>query len=78
MVNKMEQKPVDNGNTWLGLSAGTGTWGGMIYLVSGHFCPVCLVLTPLLFAGGILKKIHFLKQKSSIQKKLLKAKAMGK
>lgn len=57
----MDEKPADNGNTWLGLSAGTGAWGGMIYLVAGHFCPVCLVLTPVFFIGGLVKKLRSLK-----------------
>ena len=79
MVNNIEEKTVDNGNTLLGLSVGTGAWGGMTYLVAGHFCPVCLVLTPLLFAGGMLKKIRFMKQKSVSRRsaKLLHVKQDG-
>jgi len=73
VANKMEEKPVDNGNTWLGLSAGTGAWGGMTYLVAGHFCPACLILTPLLFIGGIVKKMRY---RNSAIKPLTPAKAV--
>lgn len=55
----------DNGNTFLGLSVGTGTWGTMIYFMTGSFCPVCLILTPLLFIGGIIKKFRYLMNKKN-------------
>ncbi len=50
----------DNGNTWLGLGAGTGAWGGFTWLAAGHFCPVCLIVTPVLLGVGIYQK--FIKQ----------------
>jgi hypothetical protein len=59
----MKENTTDTGNTFLGLSAGTGAWGTMIYFTTGSFCPLCLVVTPLLFMGGMIKKIRYLVNK---------------
>lgn len=50
------RQPTDNGNTWLGLGAGTGAFGGFTFLAAGHLCPVCFIVTPILLTLGLYRK----------------------
>ncbi len=45
-------------NQFLGAGIFTTLFGAMTKISAGYICPACLVLTPLLFTIGIIKKLR--------------------
>ena len=50
------QEELKDANTILGAGLGVGALGAAGALIAGAVCPICIVATPVLVGGGLLKR----------------------